>query len=361
MPMKGRILSGLLVVFLVGIVAGRYLQGDAPPVTGSAPEGLGTEEQRQIEIFRRASVSVVNVTSVALRRDFFFDITQIPQGSGTGFFWDRLGHIVTNYHVIEDGNRFSVTLSDNTDREAELVGVAPEKDLAVLRIKADSERLLPLTLGRSSDLSVGQTVLALGNPFGLDQTLTVGVVSALGRELRSPAGRTIHDVIQTDAAINPGNSGGPLLDSSGRLIGVNTALYSPSGTSAGIGFAVPVDTVHRLVPQLIAYGKPIEPGISGASYLSDWMTKRLEIRGVVVREVAPESQAAKIGLVGIGVTRRGTYVLGDVIVAVNGEPIQTVDDMRDRFEEAGVDGRVVLTLEKDQDQRQVEVELVRVG
>jgi S1-C subfamily serine protease len=385
--MKGRILVGLLVVFAVGILAGRYLQGDATPTRVSEPvstpalnteevaerrpdsvpgqtplaDGLGAEERRHIEIFRRASVSVVNVTSVALRRDFFFDITQIPQGSGTGFFWDRLGHVVTNYHVIEDGNRFSVTLADNTDREAVLVGVAPEKDLAVLRIKANSEQLLPLTPGRSSDLAVGQTVLALGNPFGLDQTLTVGVVSALGRELQSPTGRTIHDVIQTDAAINPGNSGGPLLDSSGRLIGVNTALYSPSGGSAGIGFAVPVDTIRRLVPQLIEYGKPIEPGISGVSYLSDWMTNRLEISGVVVREVDPGSQAAAIGLVGIGVTRRGTYVLGDVIVAVNGEPIQTVDDMRDRFEEAGVEGSVVLTLEQDREQRQVEVKLVRVG
>jgi S1-C subfamily serine protease len=322
---------------------------------------LTDEEARNIEIFRRASGSVVYITSIARYRSFFFDETQI-QGSGTGFFWDDEGHIVTNYHVIEDANRFSVTFGeDRASYEAQVVGIAPEKDLAVLKIRAPRERLVPLELGRSSTLMVGRKVLALGNPFGLDQTLTVGVISALGRELRSPAGRTIHDVIQTDAAINPGNSGGPLLDSSGRLIGVNTAIYSPSGGSAGIGFAVPVDTVRRLVPQLIRYGKPIEAGIAGVQWLSDHLAARSGIEGAVVRSVRPRSQAASLGFEGISAGRFGRYFVGDVIVAVDGEPVESVDDLRDRFEAAGVGGRVELEIERGRERLVIEVELVRVG
>jgi S1-C subfamily serine protease len=324
------------------------------------PEGLGEEERRGIEVFRRASASVVYITTTALRRDFFFDIFQIPQGSGTGFFWDREGHIVTNYHVIEGANRFSVTLADRSDWDAELVGVAPEKDLAVLKINAPAERLAPLTAGRSAELMVGQKVLAVGNPFGLDQTLTVGVVSALGRELRSPTGRVIRDVIQTDAAINPGNSGGPLLDSSGRLVGVNTAIYSPSGASAGIGLAIPVDTIGRLVPQLIQYGRPIEPGIRGLQWLSDRQATYFGLRNVVVRGVVAGSTADRIGLEGIGVNRRGRYVLGDMILAVDGRPVESVDGMRDMFESVGVGGAVTLTIERDGRTREVNVELERV-
>jgi S1-C subfamily serine protease len=308
----------------------------------------------------RASVALVYIASVFKDRGFFFDETQI-QGSGTGFFWDREGHIVTNFHVIEDANRFSVTLSDNSSHEARVVGAAPEKDLAVLKIRAPGEAMVPLTPGRSADLMVGRKVLALGNPFGLDQTLTVGVISALGRELRSPAGCIIRNVIQTDAAINPGNSGGPLLDSTGRLIGVNTAIYSPSGASAGIGFAVPVDTVTRLVPQLIEYGKPIEPGIEGLQWLSDYWAARSRIEGAVVRYVEPRSQAERLGLEGIRVGRWGRYLVGDVVVAADGEPVSTVDDLRDRFEGTGVGGRVHLTIERGRETFEVEVELARVG
>jgi S1-C subfamily serine protease len=323
---------------------------------------LTDHEKRDIQVFRRASSSVVHITSVALRRNFFFDITQIPQGAGTGFAWDRDGHIVTNYHVIEGAQRFAVTLSDQTALEADLIGAAPGKDLAVLRLRSEPDSLVPMELGRSTALQVGQRVLAVGNPFGLDQTLTTGVVSALGRELESPTGRTIRNVIQTDAAINPGNSGGPLLDSSGRLIGVNTAIYSPSGGSAGIGFAVPVDTVRRLVPQLIKYGKPIEAGIEGLDYLSDWMRARFGLHGVVIREVDRGSQADRLGFEGIGVDRRGRYLLGDVIVAVDGELVETLNDLRDRFEAAGVGGKVSLTIERgDGSQYALDVELRRVG
>jgi S1-C subfamily serine protease len=370
-----------LAILASGFVLGQLMQGSrllrpaslsgAETAPGSAivpktfleplPEGLGEEERRGIEIFRRASFSVVYITTTALRRDLFFDIFQIPQGSGTGFFWDDQGHVVTNYHVIEGANRFSVTLADRTDLDAVLIGVAPEKDLAVLKIDAPPERLVPLAPGSSDDLLVGQKVLAVGNPFGLDQTLTVGVVSALGRELRSPAGRAIRDVIQTDAAINPGNSGGPLLDSSGRLIGVNTAIYSPSGASAGIGFAIPVDTVKRLVPQLIQYGEPIEPGIGGLGWLSDRQAVSFNLQGVVVRQVVPGSQAERIGLEGIGITRRGGYVIGDTIVAADGVLVNSVDQMRDIFESIGIGGSVKLTVERGGSRREVGAELEQLG
>ncbi len=320
------------------------------------PEGLGVEERRDIEVFRRASASVVFITSIALRRDFWsFDVLQIPQGTGSGFVWDKRGNIVTNYHVIEAGDKFSVTLADQSEWDAEVVGAAPEKDVAVLRIKASAERLVPLTPGRSHDLLVGQKVLALGNPFGLDHSMTSGIVSALGRELKSPNGRTIRDVIQTDAAINPGNSGGPLLDSSGRLIGVNAAIYSPSGASAGIGFAVPVDTVKRLVPQLIEKGRAVNPGI-GVRYLSDAQADRLGLQGVAVLSVLADGPADRAGIEGIARTRRG-YVIGDVITAVDGTPVRSTDDLDYAFEKSGVGAAVTLTVEREGRSRSVKVTL----
>ncbi len=322
------------------------------------PEGLSAEEVRDIEVFRRASRSVVFITSVALRRDFFsLDVFQIPQGSGTGFVWDQRGHVVTNFHVIESGQRYSVTLADQTAWDARPVGVAPNKDLAVLRIEAPAAQLHPLPVGRSRDLVVGQRVLAIGNPFGLDHSLTVGVVSALGRELRSPGGRLIRDIIQTDAAINPGNSGGPLLDSSGRLVGVNSAIYSPSGASAGIGFAVPVDTVRGLVPQLIEHGKPIQPGI-GITALPDHYARRQGLSGVVIQDVVPGGAADRADLVGLRESRLGRLVLGDVIVAVDGRRIESLDDMVTAFENAGVGATVALTVRRDRQEREVRVQLM---
>jgi S1-C subfamily serine protease len=323
----------------------------APPV-GSLSE-ITPEERRDIEVFRRASGSVAFITSVALRRDFFsMDVMQIPQGSGSGFVWDRDGHVVTNFHVISEGQRFQVTLADQSEWDAEVVGTAPDKDLAVLKIDAPADKLAPLRLGASADLQVGQRVLAIGNPFGLDQTLTIGVVSALGRELRSPTGRTIRDVVQTDAAINPGNSGGPLLDSSGRLIGVNTAIFSPSGASAGIGFAVPVDAVRALVPQLIAHGRAVQPGI-GIVPLSDRWAARFGVEGVVIRDVTPGSPAEQAGLQGLSQTRAGRVVLGDVILAVDGKPISSLDELLDAFDAAGVGSRLTLTVLRDEETRQV--------
>jgi S1-C subfamily serine protease len=326
------------------------------------PPGLSDGELRDIEIFRRASRSVVNITSiVAVRRDFFsLDITEMPRGSGSGFLWDDQGHIVTNFHVLEGGRRWLVTLADHSTYDAELVGVAPDKDLAVLKIEAPPAQLQPLTAGRSRDLAVGQRVLAIGNPFGLDQTLTVGVVSALGRELRSPSGRTIRDVVQTDAAINPGNSGGPLLNSSGDLIGVNSAIYSPSGASAGIGFAVPVDTVSRLVPEILEFGRPIRPGI-GVTLLPDSLMRRLDVEGVAIQSVEGGGPASRAGLQAIQTTGAGRRYLGDVIMAVDGEPVRDLDELATAFEKAGVGARVELTVMRGGEVRTVDVELVALG
>ena len=322
------------------------------------PAELTHEERRDIEVFRAASASVAYITSVALRRDFFtMNVFEIPQGSGSGFVWDSRGHVVTNYHVIQEANAVRVTLADQSEWDGRIVGVAPDKDLAVLQVDAPAEHLRPLPLGSSARLLVGQRVLAIGNPFGLDHSLTVGVVSALGRELRSPSGRLIRDVVQTDAAINPGNSGGPLLDSAGRLVGVNTAIFSPSGASAGIGFAVPVDTVAALVPQLIQHGKPIQPGI-GIVPVADHYARRLGVEGVIVRSVNPDSPAARAGLEGLSTSRSGRLILGDVITAVDGKPVRTLDDLLHAFEDAGVGARVTLTVERDERRRQVAVPLV---
>ena len=378
--MKARFVLLSMAVFLFGFVAGRELnrggsetkrptalpasdRREAPADTGATaplPAGLSSEERRDIDVFRRASGSVVNVTSIALRRDFFsYDVMQIPQGTGSGFVWDARGHIVTNLHVIEQGDKFSVTLGDGSEYDAEVVGVAGDKDVAVLKIQADPSKLPPAVLGTSRDLVVGQRVLAVGNPFGLDHSLTVGVLSALGRELTSPSGRRIRDVIQTDAAINPGNSGGPLLDSSGRVIGMNTAIYSPSGASAGIGFAVPVDTIARLVPQLIARGKVDRAGI-GVQLIPDRYSAGLGIRGVAVYDVVHGGAAERAGLEGARQDRRGRPVLGDVIVAVNGKPVASSDDLYDAFEAAGVGASVTLTVEKDRKKRDVKVTLAAV-
>ena len=371
---------GILFLLAVGFVGGQFApnvvgsrgrpeapaaaQGgaaravEAPPAPQPLPPGLTDGERRDIDVFRNASGSVAFITSVALRRDFFsMDVLQIPQGSGSGFVWDRNGHIVTNYHVISEGQAVRVTLADQSEWDARVVGVAPDKDLAVLRIDAESGHLRPLPIGSSQDLVVGQRVLAIGNPFGLDHSLTIGVVSALGRELSSPSGRLIRDVIQTDAAINPGNSGGPLLDSSGRLIAVNTAIYSPSGANAGIGFAVPVDTVKRLVPQLIERGRPIQSGI-GVVPLSDRWTERFGLEGVAIRSVSPGSPAARAGLEGLRTTASGRVVIADRIVAVDGAPVRSVDDLLHAFEAKGPGEEVVLTVARDERRRDVTVTLI---
>jgi S1-C subfamily serine protease len=262
---------------------------------------------------------------------------------------------VTNFHVIQNAANAYVTLSNGSQYRARLVGVAPDYDLAVLRIDAPAESLRPIPIGRSADLRVGQRVYALGNPFGLDHTFTSGIVSAIGREMQSVGGRRLRDVIQTDAAINPGNSGGALLDSAGRLVGVTTAIYSPTGAYAGVGFAIPVDTVNRVVPQLIAYGRLRRP-VLGITYLPDEAARRIGLEGVVVREVLEGGPAERAGIVGL--RRRGVRtIVGDVIVAIDDEPVRNVSDLLEILERHRPGDEVAVTLERDGRRRSVQVRL----
>lgn len=320
---------------------------------------FATEDERNTtEIFSRASPSVVFVTRTALRRRsaFSLDVMEIPAGSGSGFIWSKSGLVVTNFHVIAGANKLRVTLQDGSEHDAELIGVAPEKDLAVLRIPNPPEELVPLPLGDSTELAVGRKVLAIGNPFGLDTTLTTGVVSALGREIRGPSNRRIRGVIQTDAAINPGNSGGPLLNSLGQLIGVNTAIYSPSGASAGIGFAIPVNTVREVVPQLIAYGKILRP-IMGLELASDRWTRRYRIEGVPVVRVFPGLPADDAGLRGAWRSARGEVKLGDVITAIDGETVKNNDDYLSIMESHKAGDEVTVTTRFQDETRELTVRL----
>lgn len=355
--------SWVLVVIAL-VIGWLFYQTVQPPLLDpkamsrpvAARGDLAADEQNTIEIFRNAAPSVVYITSIALRRNLFnLNVYEIPQGTGSGFIWDNQGRIVTNFHVISDASRLEVTLVDHTTWKAVLVGAAPDRDLAVVQISAPAAKLQPITVGDSTDLLVGQKVFAIGNPFGLDQTLTTGVVSALGREITAVTGRTIHDVIQTDAAINPGNSGGPLLDSAGRLIGVNTAIYSPSGASSGIGFAVPVGEVNRVVPQIISQGKVIRPGL-GITLANRRLTEGLGLDGILILKVQPGSSAAKAGLRGTTQVRDG-LVLGDIILTVNGKKIADYNAFRDEIERYEVGQSVLLTLLRDETTVEVHVTL----
>ncbi len=320
---------------------------------------FSADEQATIDLFRDSSPAVVYITTLTRRRDFFtMNAREIPSGTGSGFVWDNRGHVITNFHVIENATRFLVTLYDQTTWPADVVGYAPGKDLAVLRIAAPSESLQALPLGSSETLQVGQKVLAIGNPFGLDHTLTTGVISALGRAITSRDETPIEDVIQTDAAINPGNSGGPLIDSSGRLIGVNTLIYSPSGASAGIGFAIPVDTVRWVVPDLIEYGRILRPAL-GIYPISSDVARRAGIEGVMFLRVDPGGSADRAGLRPLRKDRRGRLVPGDVIVAIDGEKVASRGDLTLILEKKEIGDAVSVTYVRDR--REYEFEVVLQG
>jgi S1-C subfamily serine protease len=310
------------------------------------PRGpLAADELAHVELFKRVSPSVVHITTLETQRDLFSaNVMQVPRGTGSGFVWDGAGHIVTNFHVIQGANAARVTMADQSSYPARLVGAFADRDLAVLKIDAPPAKLAPIALGSSRDLQVGQRVYAIGNPFGLDQTLTLGIVSALNREIESFNGRTIRGVVQTDAAINPGNSGGPLLDSAGRLIGVNTQIASPSGASAGIGFAIPADEVNRIVPRLVRDGRFVRPAL-GVTAGPPNLQRALNLpRGVAIVQVGSGSPAARAGLQAFRRERGGDVVAGDVITAINDEPVADLDDMLAQLERRAPGESVTLTL-----------------
>jgi S1-C subfamily serine protease len=306
--------------------------GAAPAATPAAVEPLTAgarieDERNTISVFRAASPSTVYVTQTrVVVDDYAGTMEEVPAGSGSGFVWDAQGHVVTNYHVVEKAQSVLVTFQDQKTYPAKVVGVEPRKDIAVLKVEAPAGVLVPTKIPKHVDLEVGQKTIAIGNPFGLDHTLTTGVISALGRQVQGIGNVTIRDMIQTDAAINPGNSGGPLLDSSGQLIGMNTMIYSRTGSSAGIGFAVPVSTVMRVVPQIIKNGKADQLGIGVNVDPLQQLERRFGIHGVVVRAVIPGSPAERSGLKGIQRTPQG-FVLGDVIVAIDEHPVENFDDL----------------------------------
>lgn len=322
---------------------------EAPQRASLPPRDLNEAENATIRLFERATPSVVFITTSNVRRNYYSrNAMEVPRGSGSGFVWDYNGHIITNYHVIQGADRLQVTLADQTSYDAELIGVAPTKDLAVLKIKAPENKLRPIPVGNSYNLKVGQFVFAIGNPFGLDQTLTTGIISALGREINSVGGLPIRDVIQTDAAINPGNSGGPLLDSSGRLIGVNTAIYSPSGASAGIGFSIPADVVNWVVPDLIKYRTLQRPTL-GVETASNQIADQVGVEGVLIINVMPNSAADRAGMRPTSRDRNGRLQLGDIIKAINGEAIKNRNDLLLALEKYKVGEKIRISVEREEE------------
>ena len=358
---EGRFLFRTLLLLLVGLVLmtawqsipliqAEFLASRAEPRTVTPRGDLAADEQATIALFEQARDSVVFIaTTERVVNPWTRNALQVPRGTGSGFVWDRLGHVVTNDHVIAGASAATVRLADGRAYNAVLVGTSPAHDLAVLRIGVGTGRPEPLPIGTSHDLRVGQTVIAIGNPFGLDWTLTTGIISALNRELPSETGAVIERLIQTDAAINPGNSGGPLLDSAGRLIGVNTAIYSPSGASAGIGFAVPVDTVNRVVPRLIAQGRYIRPslGIRAEEQLNAALSARLGIEGVFVLEVEPGSAAERAGIRPARLGRDAGFQTGDVILEIEGRPLRHVAELLAALDRHTPGDAVTLTILRD--------------
>ena len=363
MPMRDRflvrlVLLGLAVFLAVGLWrslsgTGGWFGGrepDATPRAVLARGDLAADERSTIELFERARDSVVFISTSRQVQDFWTrNVFSVPRGAGSGFIWDDAGHVVTNFHVIQGASEATIRLADGRDYKAVLVGVSPAHDIAVLRIGVDFKRPPPVPVGTSADLKVGQKVFAIGNPFGLDWTLTTGIVSALDRSLPSDSGQTIEHLIQTDAAINPGSSGGPLLDSAGRLIGINTAIFSTTGESVGIGFAVPVDTVNRVVPELIRQGRYVRPelGIDLDEALNRRIKAMMRTEGVFVLRVTPGSAAEASGLRGARIGDDGSFVPGDVIVGVAGRRVESVGELLGRLDEYRAGEPVSLNVLRD--------------
>jgi len=318
---------------------------DTESRTVAARGNLADDEKTTISIFHQASPSVVFITTIEkILNPWTRRVYKTRQGTGSGFIWDNEGDVVTNYHVIKGADSAKIRLADGRIYSAVLVGASAEHDLAVLRINVPFNAPEPVPLGSSYDLQVGQKVFAIGNPFGLDYTLTTGIISALDRTINEDRGHEIHHLIQTDAAINPGNSGGPLLDSAGRLVGINTAIYSPSGAYAGIGFAIPVDTVNKLIPQLIAYGQTVQPwlGVISDARVSASVVRQLGVEGVLVLNVEPGSPAAHAGLKPTHLNWDGSLIPGDVIQQIDGKRVVRMSDIHAIINDHRVGDRIQL-------------------
>lgn len=358
----------MILIAALAIATLNFLPSFVNPVEGAdatprpiTPRGeLAADEKATIALFDQSKDSVVFITTRSQVQDFWSrNIFSVQRGTGSGFIWDEAGHVITNFHVLQNASEATVRLSNGKDYPATLVGASSIHDIAVLKIKVSPKLSTPVPIGTSHDLKVGQKVFAIGNPFGLDWTLTNGIVSALDRSLTEENGVTVEHLIQTNAAINPGNSGGPLLDSAGRLIGINTAIYSPSGASAGIGFAVPVDTVNRVVPQLIRNGKYIRPslGIEIDENINQRLTAMLNTQGVVILRVPSGSAAAEAGLKGVTLTREGSIIPGDIILSVEGKPVESVSKLISRLDDFRVGDKIRITLIRQSKYVEVQVTL----
>jgi S1-C subfamily serine protease len=296
--------------------------------TGASDSNLLEVEKRTIKIYESVVPSVVHVSNIKNQNSFFYGEIEVPQGAGSGFVWDQEGHIVTNFHVVQGGNKFLVSFhNDKKQYEAKLVGTEPKKDIAVLKLTEKPKKLTNITAGNSKSLQVGQMAFAIGNPFGLDHSLTTGIISALGRKIDGIGGVKIHDMIQTDASINQGNSGGPLLNSNGELIGMNTMIFSTSGSSAGLGFAVPANAINSIVPQIVKHGKVVRPGL-GIGVLEESIRERyIGDKGAAISFIDEDGPAGKAGLKGMTRDRQGRIFFGDVITQIDGKDVNSLDDL----------------------------------
>jgi 2-alkenal reductase len=354
------ILALLLAIgaYVIHPTINRLMHSATTPRAVESRGNLSELERSTIELFEHASPSVVQVVgrTAALAAPQPEEDGAGAQ-TGTGFVWDKAGHIVTNNHVVAGTGELAVRLASGQVLRAQVVGTAPNYDVAVIRVDSASDLPGPIAIGTSDDLKVGQSVFAIGNPFGLDQSLTTGIISALKRHLPTSGGREIGNVIQTDAAINPGNSGGPLLDSAGRVIGVTTAILSPSGTNAGIGFAIPIDVVNRVVAGLIGKGYVPTPGI-GIVAASEAAATRAGVEGVAIVRTVPGSSAERAGLRGVD---PGSGQPGDVIVSVNGKAVHRLPDLTDELERVGAGKRVELRVKRGPQTRSLEVDVMDIG
>jgi S1-C subfamily serine protease len=337
-------------------------RAQTPSQPAAGPEDyshLLPSERNTIEVFERVSGRVVNVSNLRYARVgfFSFDVTEVPAGTGSGFIWDSDGTIVTNFHVIQDADRITVSFKNGKSLPAKVAGFDQRKDIAVLRVKPEATRNTgKFPLADSSRIFVGQKAIAIGSPFGLDQTLTEGVVSALGRSIPGFGGNTIRDMIQTDASINPGNSGGPLLDSRGYLLGMNTMIFSESGGAQGIGFALPANTINRIVTQIIKFGRVIQPSLGFEPFDSS-INRQLNLEGVIIRVVADGGGAARAGLRGTHRTRNGDIILGDIIIGVDDKKIRSYDDLLNTLDAYQVGDTVKVAFIREGKKRSLPVQL----